>query len=56
MVERSDRKGFGRLLLERALQVELGGEVALDFAREGFRCTISIPLDRTFDRTPAGAD
>jgi PAS domain S-box-containing protein len=38
------RSGFGRLLLERALASDLGGTVALDFAAEGLRCTIAIPL------------
>ncbi|MEX2642670.1 MAG: HWE histidine kinase domain-containing protein [Acetobacterales bacterium] len=46
-VESPDRSGFGRLLLERALQVELGGDVVLDFAPSGFRCDIAIPLERS---------
>ena len=37
--------GFGRLLLERALASDLGGDVQLDFAEDGLRCAIAIPLD-----------
>ncbi|MGQ0741912.1 MAG: sensor histidine kinase [Alphaproteobacteria bacterium] len=36
--------GFGRLLLERAVASDLKGEVTLDFARDGLKCTISMPL------------
>jgi two-component sensor histidine kinase len=39
------RSGFGRLLLERALTSDLGGDVELDFAEDGLRCAIAIPLD-----------
>ena len=44
------RSGFGRLLLERALAADLRGEVQLDFAADGVRCTLSLPLD---ERPPA---
>jgi two-component sensor histidine kinase len=37
--------GFGRLLLERALASDLAGKVLLDFARDGLKCMIAIPLD-----------
>ena len=37
--------GFGRLLLERALASDLEGSVQLDFAEDGLRCAIAIPLD-----------
>ena len=39
------RSGFGRLLLERALASDLGGDVELHFAEDGLKCTIAIPLD-----------
>lgn len=39
------RSGFGRLLLERALAADLKGEVDLEFAERGLRCTIVLPLD-----------
>ena len=41
------RSGFGRLLLERALGVDLRSDVQLDFAKDGLKCTISLPLDET---------
>jgi PAS domain S-box-containing protein len=44
-VERPARSGFGRLLLERALASDLKGSVDLDFAAEGLRCHIAIPLE-----------
>jgi PAS domain S-box-containing protein len=39
------RSGFGRLLLERALASDLGGEVQLHFDEDGLKCAIAIPLD-----------
>jgi len=39
------RSGFGRLLLERALASDLGGNVQLDFVGDGLKCAIAIPLD-----------
>jgi PAS domain S-box-containing protein len=44
------RTGFGRLLLERALAFDLKGEVELEFAAEGLRCTIAIPPDEYMAR------
>jgi PAS domain S-box-containing protein len=43
------RRGFGRVLLERALTAELRGEVAMEFPSAGLCCTIRVPLrpDRT---------
>jgi len=43
-VEPPSRKGFGTRLLERALALELGGEVNLSFAPEGVIFTIEAPL------------
>lgn len=37
------RNGFGRLLLERVVGSDLGGDVDLDFARTGLRYTINMP-------------
>ena len=37
------RRGFGRLLLEQALQQELRCTVTMDFCPEGLRCTVLIP-------------
>jgi PAS domain S-box-containing protein len=39
-----ERVGFGRLLLERVLTADLGGTVRLQFAPEGLKCDVTIPL------------
>lgn len=39
------RRGFGSRLVARSIEGDLGGEVDLNFAREGLRCRIRIPLD-----------
>ena len=39
-------KGFGTLLIEGSLAYELGGSVAMDFAPEGLRVDLAIPLSR----------
>lgn len=44
------RTGFGRLLLERALAFDLKGDVKLEFAPQGLRCTIAIPPDEYMAR------
>jgi two-component sensor histidine kinase len=46
------RTGFGRLLLERALASDLGGDVRLHFAEDGLKCAIAIPLDEHIARVP----
>jgi len=46
-VQGPQRRGFGRLLLERALRSDLDAEVQLDFAPAGLECIISFPLDRS---------
>ena len=38
------RRGFGRELIERALSYELDAEVDLQFATDGVRCRIVIPM------------
>jgi two-component sensor histidine kinase len=42
-VAQPTRRGFGRLLLERALASDLRGTVKMDFAPEGLHCAIAIP-------------
>lgn len=37
------QKGFGSWVIERGLAYELGGQVVLDYRREGVVCTIDIP-------------
>ena len=44
-VEPPTGRGFGSRLIERGLRHEIGGRVALEFAREGVVCTIEVPLD-----------
>lgn len=41
------RSGFGRILIERGLKHDLGGEARLDFDPVGLTCMLSLPLDRT---------
>jgi two-component sensor histidine kinase len=43
-VENTERKGFGSILLERGLSLELDGEVRLDPDPSGIICTMQIPL------------
>jgi two-component sensor histidine kinase len=38
------RHGFGSRLIERSLKGALGGDAALDFAPDGVRCHIQLPL------------
>ena len=38
------RSGFGTRLIERSLQGQLGGEAVLDYAPDGVRCHIRLPL------------
>jgi PAS domain S-box-containing protein len=45
-VQEPQRRGFGRLLLERALRADLDAEVQLEFAPAGLECVITFPLDR----------
>ena len=42
------RRGFGSRLIERSL-APLGGTAALDFAPDGLRCTIRLPLTPTHE-------
>jgi PAS domain S-box-containing protein len=43
-------RGFGLDLLERLLAYELGGETMLDFAPDGLRCTVVVPLNERIGR------
>ena len=38
------RRGFGSRLIERSLQGQLGGQATLDYAADGLRCAIRLPL------------
>jgi len=41
------RQGFGLRFIRRAVEGELAGEVAFDFAETGLRCRISAPIPQT---------
>jgi two-component system, chemotaxis family, CheB/CheR fusion protein len=43
-VEKIARKGFGSVLIERGLSLELDGNAELEFDPSGLVCTIEIPL------------
>jgi PAS domain S-box-containing protein len=45
-VDKPTRRGFGSMMIERALAEELQGKVALDFRPEGLVCTIAAPAPR----------
>ena len=44
-------KGFGSMLLERTLALDLDGEVSTEFRPEGLLCTIEAPMPRPQHRT-----
>jgi two-component sensor histidine kinase len=48
-VEKPSQAGFGTRLLERGIQMELGGKTLFEFARAGVRCEIEIPLTNDED-------
>ncbi|RPI41466.1 MAG: hypothetical protein EHM67_08215 [Hyphomicrobiaceae bacterium] len=39
-----ERKGFGSVMIERALAAQIEGEVNIDFAKAGLICSIDAPL------------
>ena len=43
-VERPRHRGFGTRLIERTLAADADGRVTLDFAPQGLRCDIDVPL------------
>jgi two-component sensor histidine kinase len=38
------RRGFGTRLIERSLAQDLNGEVQIEFASAGLRCSVTAPL------------
>ncbi len=44
-VKRPQRKGFGSRFIEGSIASELRGVARLDYAPDGLRCTIDVPLD-----------
>jgi PAS domain S-box-containing protein len=47
------RRGFGRMLLERAFVVDSGGSVQLEFPPTGLSCAISVAMNRHTDAATA---
>ena len=47
-VQRTGRKGFGHIVMERTLADSLQGKVKLDFAPDGLRWEAEIPADRFY--------
>jgi two-component sensor histidine kinase len=43
-VVKAAHKGFGSIMIERGLSLEVEGKAELDFAPGGLVCTIEIPL------------
>jgi two-component sensor histidine kinase len=43
-VKKTGRKGFGTMVIQRGLSLELDGDVQVDFDPNGLVCTIEIPL------------
>ena len=44
-------KGFGSRMIERAIALEFGGALTMDYAPEGVICTMTIPF-KSFDQIP----
>jgi len=58
-VETPTRKGFGTMLFERVLSVQLGAEITMDFLPSGLELGLSLPLVRDrlvpkFEQVSAG--
>jgi PAS domain S-box-containing protein len=43
-VAQPNRRGFGRVVIERSIAHDLAGSASLEFEREGIRCVIRVPL------------
>ena len=43
-MKKTGHKGFGSVLIERGLSLELDAKVELDFDPGGLVCTIEVPL------------
>ena len=44
IVAKPSRRGFGSRLIERSITHELRGELAVEYAAQGLRCRLSVPL------------
>jgi PAS domain S-box-containing protein len=54
-VAKPSRRGFGSTLIEGSIASELGGNATLDYAPEGLRCTIEIPVGQLADKEKQAA-
>ena len=52
-VTRPRQRGFGRTVIERSLEYELGGTSVIEFRPEGVFCTIEIPVAQLAATDPA---
>jgi two-component sensor histidine kinase len=43
---RPKRRGYGSLLIERALRYQLGAETRLDFEPDGVHCAIALSIEK----------
>jgi two-component sensor histidine kinase len=46
------KPGFGSKLISRVVSYDLAGTADLEFARDGFRCTLAFPLPRIAAEVP----
>ena len=44
LVSQSERRGFGTVMIERGLSLELNGTVQIDYRPDGIICTMNFPL------------
>jgi PAS domain S-box-containing protein len=51
-VTRDIKPGFGSKLISRVVSYDLAGTADLEFARDGFRCTLTFPLPRIAAEVP----
>jgi two-component sensor histidine kinase len=54
-VQPPTRRGFGHVVIERTVARALGGSVALDFAPEGVRWSLTFPAELIATMAPASA-
>ena len=43
----AERRGFGSELLSKSIRSQLGGEIAFDWAPDGLKCHLELPLKRS---------
>jgi PAS domain S-box-containing protein len=48
-VEPPSRRGFGSRLIERSITHELRGELDVDYAPQGLRCRLTVPLEEAVE-------